>query len=520
MLFFLHIFISRQRELVEGISFFGGDTTPKRRLRVPRRNLMLVYVALQPELHQSGSSQRVYALIIPDVNNDWGEVVVDKSPLAGWGVFPQNSALLDWSDVSTPVLLPYLGAETVVHDVHLQKCLLIVLHGDFELVTVQDVCRMNRSSGALYRDGLCAVPLPNARGGEMRERLSPETQLLQVAHPGATNSFKGGVQSVDAGNHEVCYLIARDVQIALNLSNSRSKSGDYLWRLLCAHGKHHHSDRHLATHVSVLTRKEEGHVLINAHPAFKDKLSLTGMVNEPTFNERPTLKMRQAYCRLLFNDDPMMRESGLRQPAGAVAAWREHVLPPVGMSPDSPLSERMVLYESMRKKYDLGVELSVDYGKSYRRNYNSHTHRGQLPLYRIPPDQFHPETLEQGRFPEVPGWFNPALQPRERPAFRWGARGAIVVCDDVEEVVQRRKYALGLSTIPRSPTPTKMTTPTKTSKASRASLDRGSYDKGSPDPVSTEARLKTKARFARATLGESNGAITAVFSQKKKTRRA
>ena len=98
---------------------------------------MLVYVALQPELHQSGSSQRVYALIIPDVNNDWGEVVVDKSPLAGWGVFPQNSALLDWSDVSTPVLLPYLGAETVVHDVHLQKCLLIVLHGDFELVKMQ-----------------------------------------------------------------------------------------------------------------------------------------------------------------------------------------------------------------------------------------------------------------------------------------------------------------------------------------------------------------------------------------------
>ena len=34
MLLFLHIFIlAGKRELVEGISFFGGDTTPKRKLQ-------------------------------------------------------------------------------------------------------------------------------------------------------------------------------------------------------------------------------------------------------------------------------------------------------------------------------------------------------------------------------------------------------------------------------------------------------------------------------------------------------
>jgi len=148
-----------------------------------------------------------------------------------------------------------------------------------------------------------------------------------------------------------------------------------------------------------------------------------------------------------------MRERGLRQPSGAREAWAEHTLPPIGwVKPKGKaalhtLSERMVLYCTTRKAYPASAELTVDYGVSYQRNYPSAKHKPAPQLYRVPAEV--PCTAAGGaaRWPNVPGWHNPELQPAARPAFcKARGGGAISVCRDDESLVRMRKAALGIET--------------------------------------------------------------------------
>lgn len=136
------------------------------------------------------------------------------------------------------------------------------------------------------------------------------------------------------------------------------------------------------------------------------------------------------------------------QPSGAAEAWAEHTLPPIGWHgpPGShTLSERMVLYATTRKQYCAGAELTVDYGVSYQRNYASHTHKAAPQLYPIPPEEWM-AAVAGARWPQLPGWHNPDMQPSCRPAFRKGGKGgrSILVCRDDEALVVRRKQALGI----------------------------------------------------------------------------
>jgi len=189
---------------------------------------------------------------------------VRQSPLGGYGVFPCGDwkALL-WSDIaSTPVLVPYLGVETVVKDADSLRALIEVLKGHFECVTIAEL--QAKASMTLYvMDRLFAIPQGSAPNTASKKPLPLETKMLQV---------KCG----DDGS--ACYLLADDALTALHLDGRNA----HLFDLLCAHAKHEHAERHLATHVASLHRKEEGYVLINAHPAFGDPLSIAGMINEPT----------------------------------------------------------------------------------------------------------------------------------------------------------------------------------------------------------------------------------------------
>jgi hypothetical protein len=106
----------------------------------------------------------------------------------------------------------------------------------------------------------------------------------------------------------------------------------------------------------------------------------------------------------------------------------------------------MVLYSTTRKQYSAEAELTVDYGASYQRNYASHTHKAAPQLYKVPPEE-HAAPLSIGaRWPRLPGWHNPDMQPTCRPAFKKGGKGgrSILVCRDDEAVVIRRKQALGI----------------------------------------------------------------------------
>jgi hypothetical protein len=479
---------------------------------------MLIYVTMQPHLDSKPGST-VYALVLP-YRGKWEEVEALPSPLEGFGVFPRDTKRVDWSNLTEPLLLcalppppppyrhcphapperrgtfprrPYLGAETVVQDAHLLKLLITVLKGDFSIVIAGDLPNFRTQN--YVRDGLCAVATTSKKLSTA-EPLSAETELLQVASPDASNAFQGGMQELRSGESSACYLLSREVQQALNLVGKH----EHLWRLLLAHDRHHHADRHLATHVAHVMRQEEGYVLVNGHPGFEDVLAMTGIVNEPTADERPNVKMIQGYARFLPNNDPLLAARGLAQPAHAAEAWSAGILPPVGRrgaaaadAGGAPLSEKMVVYMTTRKAYSHEAELTVDYGASYSRNYSSCKHPVQRPLYDVPRDAVSAEVMRTARFPTLPGWWNPQLQPTERPAFQLvkGRGGTVVECvDDLPWLVKARKRALGLLPAAETAARPSTTSPRLGFAATKARRGEAPASKQAPKQVKLQAELQ------------------------------
>lgn len=53
-------------------------------------------------------------------------------------------------------------------------------------------------------------------------------------------------------------------------------------------------------------------MLINAHPGFAEFIGVTGMVNEPAANQKPTTKMIQARVRPLSSPQAVCERNPLR----------------------------------------------------------------------------------------------------------------------------------------------------------------------------------------------------------------
>ena len=493
------------RGLVSGSDAVGGRDSPS------ARAMVVAYVRLHasPTAPPSG---RVYALLLPSADTDeWDEVDVRRSALGGFGAFPVHGPArhkatcgFSWADTgTTPVLMPYWGKETVTKDDHSRKALIDVLKGNFELLTLGELQKHHDHGRAYAVDGLFAVPgTPGGRGAP----LPPATKLLQVSDGTAA-----------------CYLLADDVKTALHLTGVRS----HLFDLLCAHAKHEHAERHLATHVATIQRKEEGFVLVNAHPAWEDPVSLCGMVNEPSANERSTLKMVYGYARFLDDSEPEMRERGLKQSRAGVAAWRKHTLRPAGKTGAGVgewFSERMVMYMSTRKSYPASEELTVDYGKSYARDYQSGEHRASCaPLYSVPKDGY-PKN-ERADWPSLPGWFSVSRPPVRRPAFKFGADGRVKVCRDEPEVVAARREALGYprttmaraaSTAPPSPPPRTTVAPRKDAASPRTVTD----EVHAASTPTKKAGAKKRSADHGPGDGGARGSLTSMFAAVRKRLRA
>ena len=363
------------------------------------------HASLEPACKQTS---RIYALVLPGVNNtDWEEVNVRPSLLGGHGLFPrQVRQELDWLDLSsTPVAMPYLGVETVVKGRQLLNTFVEVLQGRFECCTLCELQQQNDGGQMYMADGLYVVPTSGVAPDA--ELLPPETELLQVRTAGG-------------GNTSASYLLADDVRSALHLTGAHS----HLFDGLSAGGEHEQRICNLATHLAVLQRMEADaetgvvsqhhvhirvsipqtlgcpltaslltqrpmdrdsppQVIINAHPAFAEPLSVVGMVNEPPPGETPNMKMVLTHAHFLANTDPLMMQMQLTQPAGAEAAWRQHIQQPVGASSADAaaaggelwrFAEKMLVYVSTRKSYTCDHELTVNYGNEYRRHYKAGRH--------------------------------------------------------------------------------------------------------------------------------------------------
>jgi len=107
----------------------------------------------------------------------------------------------------------------------------------------------------------------------------------------------------------------------------------------------------------------------------------------------------------------------------------------------------MVLYFTTRKSYSTTEELTVDYGCSYQRNYNSNQHRAVRRPFEVPPDTIDQRFIEAACWPSLPGWWNPYMQP-ERAAFKRAANGKVDCVDDNINVVIQRYKSLGIPLTP------------------------------------------------------------------------
>lgn len=451
---------------------------------------------------QARSQERtVYMLALPRRDAmtstwSWDELAVRESPLHGLGVYPVQSSGLDWTDLRLPLLLPYLGAESVVEDSHLHKCLIAILHGEFSRLTVGEL--RERHGGVWVRNGLCAVrraPTTAGARGAAEPALADDERLLQVS-------------VADAGA-SVCYLLEADARSLLHLQHAQpararaphggraaaaagggggegaggggapARSHGHLFELLAAHERLQHCDRHLGTHLATI-RREEGWVIVNAHPALGDGLNIVGIINEPPPREKPTLKLVHRSVELLPDDSAELRRLGLRQPRCAEEVWRAAMLPhdvDAAAAADRAHAageahassgfgwrhgERMVVYLAARRSYPLSDELTVDYGRSYKREYATgcrkpHAAFAQLraaagaaaaPAAReaaalLAAAAAGREAFAPGCADEWPhslrGWWNPSKQPVHRPAFEQGRDGWLRLLQDQPHLVQARR---------------------------------------------------------------------------------
>ena len=87
-----------------------------------------------------------------------------------------------------------------------------------------------------------------------RSSVAGKTTEIAATSSGSDGSRYAASSSTSvtmrSGESSVCYLLSREVQEALNLVGKH----EHLWRLLLAHQRDHHADRHLATHVAHVMR--------------------------------------------------------------------------------------------------------------------------------------------------------------------------------------------------------------------------------------------------------------------------
>mmetsp|Transcript_8405 Transcript_8405/g.14142 ORF Transcript_8405/g.14142 Transcript_8405/m.14142 type:complete len:908 (+) Transcript_8405:46-2769(+) len=398
-----------------------------------------------------GRPRRLVQLVFPRLRGrdakeherwEWPELHVGVSSIQGFGLFPRQGGMLQWENLERPVVVPYLGKETEVESATQARVLRSVLCGNFDLC-----CRSELQTPDGYewvQDGIYVTLISKAELEAMTEPLpllppNIETELIQVALKPDYDSR--GVFSLDEGDEQVCYLQSDEVRKLLHLPPP-------VYSLLAAaHAKDEHTDRNLATHLVQFTRKADQHLLVNAHPLFRNSAFIMGNANEPPRGP-PSLELVEMAVGLLSQDDPLLVRAGVKQSPHAVALFKQFAY-------EYPeVCEKSTFFCTKRESYVPTEELTVVYGSSYNRTYSTWGHAGVPLKYRVPGDVYpagvwspveadDKDTSAWASWPlRSPGWFNVDQQPSNRPAFSRDEDGRIVLVPDLPIIVKARKQAL------------------------------------------------------------------------------
>ena len=300
----------------------------------------------------------------------WDEVHVAESSIAGSGLLTSSSPALAWSDLRRPALLPLLGVITTCRNAPEACVLTRVLQGRFRRVQTGDAL-----DGVTVGEPMLVVPSPSEEGSFTPLAEAEAVQRLQVP--------------------------------------------PHMLELLAAHERHHHADRHFATHVIEFERGAQS-VLVNAHPAFGNAAFAAGAINEPPPTRAPTLEIRKLRIEVDLSGASKLVQQQWREFA---AAFPE-------------VLEPHPFFATLRKSYRDGAELTACYGANFERRYAAWGFPTPVRYaLRLPPEIFSFNAEQESRWPHCAAWHNPLLQPLGRPAFARGADGSFALVDDLPEVV-------------------------------------------------------------------------------------
>lgn len=392
---------------------------------------------------------RLVKLIIPRLTTTakkwaWDEVKTAQSQIDGFGVYPKPSQSLNWLNLQRiPVMLPYLGQECETDSAFASRLFVSVLFGNFVVMKLADVAKPDEA--AWYLNGVCLVCATEddfiQEPNNYNKAMTPLAKFLH-ANAATYRSDCGNPEvlqiytkttrtvneptTVNVGDNSVAYVLKRDVMSLLRIP-------EHLFQVLEMHHHHHHTDRHLATHLLKFCRSQKSHILSNAHHCFQNPAFIMGCVNEPQ-SKAPNFKIAIGRVKVLHNQDPLMLKHGVKQCAKALKHWNEFV----AEFPDAMKTNPY--YLSTQNSYLYHQEITVSYGSAYIREYNCGTINGTPDS--IPKDVFTEAVKKKARWPDrVPGWFNPDMQPINRPAFQM-TKGAIDVVPDLPDIVQHRQTTL------------------------------------------------------------------------------
>ena len=251
---------------------------------------------------------------------EWPELRVGSSAIQGFGLFPRSTDAINWQKLDRPVVMPYLGIETEVESHAQARVLRSVLCGCFDVVQRSQL--QTPAGHQWVQDGLYVTLVAKkdvARMGcEVTPINDPDERLLQVSVEPEMSSR--AVSYVEEGDEQVCYLVYEETRRLLHLP-------PHVFELLCAHAQDEHADRNMATHLVQFSRAQEAgagpplHLLVSAHPLFRNSAFMMGNVNEPPRGP-PSLELHELKLVVAADDDPLMTRAGITQDPATVAQFR------------------------------------------------------------------------------------------------------------------------------------------------------------------------------------------------------
>ena len=137
----------------------------------------------------------------------------------------------------------------------------------------------------------------------------PDERLLQV--PVEPEFSSRAVSYVEEGDEQVCYLLYEETRKLLHLP-------PHVFELLSKHSDDEHADRNMSTHLVQFQRSQEHgsplHLLVSAHPIFRNSAFIMGNANEPLSGKgAPSLELHELKLTVAQADDPLMLKAQLKQ---------------------------------------------------------------------------------------------------------------------------------------------------------------------------------------------------------------